>query len=119
MRKGIGAGGAIFLIIVFALIIYLGWNFGMVWFNSRWMKGKVRDAIQTRFMESSSSIISEIKAVAVERGIIIDENKVIVDRPSRDSIRVRLEYTDEVKVPGYQKTYNIKIEVTEAVGGGG
>ena len=117
MRKGIGAVGAIVLIILFAGIIYVSWSFGIVWFNNNWLKSRVRESIKTNFMLSNQAIVDDIVRYAKEKNIYILPEEVNVERPSRDSMRVKLHYTNEVKLQIYNHTFHLTIDLTEATGG--
>lgn len=117
MKKGIGAVGAIVLIVLFGVLIYVGWNFGAMWFSNKWLTGKVRDAIQTRSMEGNHAVVDEIARSAKERNLAVIPDNIIVERPHRDSLKVYLEYDYDIHMPGFDKTYHQKINVTEAVGG--
>ncbi len=118
MRRGMSAGAAIFLVVFFGVLIYLVWSFGSVWFTKKWLTGKVRDTIQTRFFEMPVWLIEDIVTYGKERGIVILPAKVVITRPHKDSMKVAVEYDDAVETPLFRKDYIIKIEVTEGTGGG-
>ncbi len=117
MKRGIGAIGAIIIIVLIAVVIYLVWNFGEIWFTNKWLTGKVRDAIQTRFMEGEQSVTGEIVRSAMERNIVLNRDLIVIQRPHGDSMRVALEYDDEIQMPGFNRTYHLKVDITEGVGG--
>ena len=118
MKRGMSAGAAIFLVILFAVLVYLLWTFGNIWFDKKWVTGKVRDTIQTRFFESNQVIIDDIVTYGKERKIVIVPEKVFIERFSNDSMRVAVDYNEEVRTPVFTKTYSIHVVVTEGTGGG-
>ena len=113
-RKGISGFTAVFLILVFGAIIYLGYSIMSVWFRAQSLKEKIKEVMNLNPTASDSYFMSRVIDVAQEIGIDLTEEDIYIDHSIPDSVRVVVEYPDSTVLPifTYRKLQHLEVIVS-------
>ncbi|RKX70453.1 hypothetical protein DRP53_05000 [candidate division WOR-3 bacterium] len=110
-RRGISGFTAVFLILVFVALIYVGYSIGTVWFRAQSFKEKIKETLKLNALASDSYLTSRIIELAKEAGIQLGHDDIFIDRSIPDSILAVVEYQDSSVLPvfTYRKLQHIEV----------
>jgi Na+-transporting methylmalonyl-CoA/oxaloacetate decarboxylase gamma subunit len=111
--RGISGFTVVFLILLFAALIYIGYSIGSVWFRVESLKEKVKEVMTLNPTASDSYYLTQMIEVAREAGVELTESDIYIDRSIPDSILTIIEYPDSAVLPlfTYRRLQHIEIIV--------
>jgi hypothetical protein len=111
-RRGVTRNGCLFVLLLFAAIVYFGLPVGETYFRYLEYKDRMKVELKFRGGLPNEKIIRNLQMAADSLGLPEEAGKVLVTR--RDGmVTVEADYEEIIHLPGYQKAIRFQPKASD------